>query len=274
MVKKLLKTLLSSFPIIINFYRLNRDFINRIYSKPIITKFGFSLVGNKAMASGDYENNETNLFLELIDKNELFINVGANIGYYCCLALSKGKRVIAFEPIAQNIYYLIKNISLNGWSKHIEIYPLCLSKEVDILNIYGGDTGASLIKGWASIPETFKQQLPVSTLDNIVNAQNLNKKTLIMVDIEGAELMFLQGATKTLLNNPKPTWIVEICLDEHQPISNSLNPNFVNTFEIFFNAGYKCFTADNKREELNFDYILSIANGSSPQKNHNYLFTE
>ena len=274
MIKKVIKNLLNSFPLIINFYRLNRDFINRFQSKPLKTKFGFSLVGNKTMASGDYENNETDLFLELIDKNELFINVGANIGYYCCIALSKGKRVIAFEPIAQNIYYLIKNISINGWSKFVEIFPLCLGKEVDILDIYGGDTGASLIKGWASIPETFKQQLPVSTLDSIINTEKLRSKTLIMVDIEGAELMFLQGASKTLTNNPKPTWIVEICLDEHQPISNSLNPNFIKTFEIFFDAGYKCYSADKNREELNYDKILSIANGVSPQKNHNYLFIE
>jgi len=52
------------------------------------------------------------------------VNVGANTGYYCCLALDRNKYVIAFEPINLNVKYLLRNIKANNWDDRIEVYPM------------------------------------------------------------------------------------------------------------------------------------------------------
>jgi FkbM family methyltransferase len=80
------------------------------------------------MAQGTFEPEETELIRTILKDVDVLINVGANVGYYCCHALSMGKAVVAFEPIQRNLRYLCVNIKTNGWS--CEIYPIALSNRV------------------------------------------------------------------------------------------------------------------------------------------------
>ncbi len=57
----------------------------------------------RLMRTGRFEVEETALVARLLDQVDLFVDIGANIGYYTCLALKKGKPVIAFEPQQQNL---------------------------------------------------------------------------------------------------------------------------------------------------------------------------
>jgi hypothetical protein len=82
------------------------------------------------------------------------------VGYYCCHTLGLGKPVIAVEPIARNLYYLLKNIRNNGWATEAQVYPVAVGCGTDILEMCGG-VGASLIRGWASIPESYVTRVPV-----------------------------------------------------------------------------------------------------------------
>jgi FkbM family methyltransferase len=244
---------------IFNFYRQLRDILD--FNQPlIITKWGFKFSGNSEMANGNFEKTETELLLKLFNNIDILVNVGANIGYYSCLALNLNKKVIAFEPIQRNLKYLLNNIKVNGWNKNIEIYQAALGKENDILTIYGGNTGASLIKGWAEIPETYST--------NRFNGE----KILVLIDIEGSEYNMLQGCISLLDMTPSPIWLIEITLTEHQP--NGINPNFLNTFEIFSSRGYNMYYANNDLEKLSMQDILSINNRELKPKSHNYLFTK
>lgn len=140
MIKRIIKSLISPFPGPSNYFREFRDLFFRSY-RPIKTEWGFKFGGNDQMATGLFEPVETKIFRDLTRNVDLVVNVGANIGYYCCHALSMGKLVIAIEPLSRNLYYLFKNIDINGWSKNIEIFPVACSDIASILNIWGGDTG-------------------------------------------------------------------------------------------------------------------------------------
>jgi tRNA G37 N-methylase Trm5 len=91
------------------------------------TPWGFKLAGNAAMVQGIFEPAETKLVRNILQNVDILVNVGANIGYYCCHALSMGKQVIAFEPIERNLRYLCKNIKNNGWTG-AEVYPMALAR--------------------------------------------------------------------------------------------------------------------------------------------------
>ncbi|RBA24012.1 hypothetical protein [Herminiimonas fonticola] len=69
-------------------------------TKPQMSPYGFNLVGSKsmhhiAMQRGEFESEETALFMKQFQQADVFVDVGANIGFYSCLAKSVGKHVIA-----------------------------------------------------------------------------------------------------------------------------------------------------------------------------------
>ncbi len=148
MIRKIIKPIFNKFPALIAFFRNSRDLLDQ-NSSPKATPWGFTLAGNDAMSSGTFEPQETVIFNKMLEEVDVFVNVGANIGYYCCHALKQNKTVIAVEPISRNVHYLLKNLKNNGWEKKAEVFPVALGAETNILQIYGGNTGASLIPGWA-----------------------------------------------------------------------------------------------------------------------------
>jgi len=205
--------------------------------------WGFKLAGNKEMAAGTFEVVETSIIKNLVNEVELFVNIGANIGYYCCHALEMHKDVIAFEPNPRNFNYLLKNIYENGWSHKAEVFPIALGDSVNILEMWGGWTGASLVKGWANNPQTQVRRVPVNTLDNILLSRINRLKTLIVVDVEGFELNVLKGAHKVLASNPRPIWFIEVASRNHLPEEFAYNQNILATFELMFSHGYSCYEA-------------------------------
>lgn len=268
----LAKPLVSRFPRLAAMYRGMRDQMDSMEA-PKPTPWGFRLAGNEAMARGDFEPIETELVRRLLREVDILVNVGANVGYYCCHALSMGKSVIAFEPMPRNLHYLCRNIDANGWSG-AEIFPVALSNNVGVLKIYGSDTGASLVKGWAGIPESYKTIVPCSTMDTVLDTRLAGKRALVLVDIEGAELWMLEGASKMLGNDPKPIWLVEIATNQNQPLGVEINPNFERTFQMFFQNGYEAFSADPEMRPITQEDVHSLAKGELKASTYNFLFRE
>lgn len=252
------------------FYRTLRDHLiwNEVPKK---TPWDFILVGSDIMASGQFEPIETKIIRKLLNDVDLFVNVGANIGYYCCHALSLNKPVIAFEPIQKNLAYLYRNIKINKW-KDVEIFPIALSSEVDIIEIYGGGTGASLVKGWAGGSEIYKTLVPCSTLNLNLENRLDGKKTLILVDVEGAERLMLDGALKVLSYSPRPIWFIEVVIKEHLPENIDGELNFQETFSLFFRHGYRAFSATENSREIFVSELPDIVSGKISLGTHNFIF--
>nr|WP_321404162.1 FkbM family methyltransferase [uncultured Desulfobacter sp.] len=272
MMKQLIKSTVEKFPKIAQLARNIRELQDR--GQPArVTPWGFKLAGHEDMANGLFEPEETNTVRSLLAEVDVLVNVGANVGYYCCHALSMGKEVIAVEPMDRNIHYLLQNIKLNGWEEMAEVFPVALGSEASIMNMWGGGTGASLIKGWANIPENYMTQVPVLTLDRILGETLQDRKALILVDVEGAEYMMLKGAKRVLENSPRPIWMIEITSTENQPVRAMQNPHFIETFDIFFELDYGVFTVESKARELTRrDLEKKLQGRWGAEKNYNYVF--
>ncbi len=98
------------------------------------------------------------------------------------------------------------------------------------------------------------------------------KKALILVDIEGAEFMMLQGAKHTLMNEPRPIWLMEISSSEYQPAGIVMNPRFAETFGVFFDHGYQVFTANASADEITPAIVQEVAMGQRKLDTHNFVF--
>lgn len=271
---KLAKPVVEQFPSIARAYRYIRD-SRDISGEAKDTPMGFKFLGNLAMEQGLFEPVETEIVKQLLREVDVFINIGANIGYYCCYALQRMKYTVAFEPVERNVRGLCKNIESNHWGGMIEIFPLALSNDIAVVEMYGGGTGASLIKGWAGTREQYSAFVPANTADNVLGLRFQGKRCFILVDIEGAENRMLEGANCLLTANPKPVWMVEICVAEHQPKGVELNPELLSTFERFWNRGYEAWTADRQCRFVSAEEVRDVvASGKDTFLTHNFLFIE
>lgn len=235
--------LMNRFPHGLMYYRHLRDGYY-VFTEPTMTPLGFRLAGDARMESGQYEPTEVEILRRFLPDADIFINIGANIGYFALLAVQMGVPTVAFEPLDANLKLLYKNVAANGWHDRLEIFPLALGDRTGLVELFGGHTGASLIPGWAGTPPHHRRLVPCSTLDAVLGDRFHGRRCFVLVDIEGVEHAMLTGAAGILAQTPKPTWLIEIQTSAQQPDGVNFNPHFLATFELFWAAGYTAWTAD------------------------------
>jgi len=256
-----LKKRLKDFPLALATHRLIRradwwlrDIRSAFFSRSTklqATPYGFKLRGTNsihhlAMQKGTFEPEETTQLKEEFRSAEVFVDVGANIGFYSCLARRSALHVVAVEPVAKNLEYLCANFLANNWND-IEVFPMGVSESPGFATLYGGSsTGASLIGGWAGASRKLRRLVPLSTLDILLGDRFAGKRMVVKIDVEGAEYSVLLGARGVMGMRPKPTWMVEICLNEYHPAG--MNPHFLDTFDLLWQLGYEARTADQRNK--------------------------
>ena len=191
------------------------------------------------MQKGSFEREESRLICRCLEVASVFVDVGANVGYFTCIARQMGRRVIAIEPCIQNLEFLYMNLSANRWTD-VEVFPVCLGEQPGLSILYGWGTGASMVRKWAGCSDFQQRSVPISTLDILLGDRFGEEKIVIKVDVEGLEYLVLQGAQRTLKRCPSPVWLVEVCLTEHHPAG--INPHFQDVFRIFWEQGYQAKT--------------------------------
>lgn len=267
---KFLKNRLKKNKILYNLYNLSRNFFNKLYFLLFgsqKSKWNFHFIGSYKMLKGRFEVDETNYFRDKIKDFDLFINIGANIGYYVCHAAESNIDTISFEPLSSNLLYLNQNISQFNSSQHL-VYPLALSDKRGLSMIYGKNMMASLISNWNNGKEnTF---VSLMHFDDFYKIHYNNLKIFILIDAEGSEYKLLKKSIEFLNNRIKPTWFIEIQNYEHQP-NNEFNKHFNKTFEIFSSAGYKVSYLEGSKL-INIDYDKIKALILKNQNIKNFLF--
>ncbi|HEY9007877.1 MAG TPA: FkbM family methyltransferase [Ohtaekwangia sp.] len=188
----------------------------RNIDKDIIMKVDTS----KAMGAafywmGFHELNEWRFLNRFLKSDMVFIDIGANQGEFSLFAakrLTQG-RVLAFEPVDFFYDLLQENIGYNHF-KNIETFHYGLSNEVKQLPIYMGQTGAGEHEGLATIFQSdqrarFIQNIELKILDEQLPALALQRIDFMKIDVEGAEMLVLKGALKTI-ERFKPLIMLEI----------------------------------------------------------------
>jgi len=251
-------------------YRLLRDAAHRKRSRK--TVYGFTLAGDPIMASPGWETAEIETFLGLTKTHAAVIDIGANVGFYSCLAASLGVPTISFEPSARNLKFLYRNLRENRLSD-IEVFPVGLASKPGLGQIYGFGVKSSFVPGWAQAAKAQSGMVPLTTLDTIVAGRFQDEKLLIKIDVEGFELEVLAGATKTLDRYPRPTWLIEIMLSG-ESVPGGVSKKFAEAFEVFWRHGYQCKMLDAAHTEVRpADVCRWVADGFVDSHTHDFLFS-
>lgn len=250
-------------------YRLARDMGPTGRFKQ--TSHGFRLAGAPAMSKENFEEDAVPVFLDCMETHDVVVDIGANIGFYSCLASSLGKHVLAFEPSRRNLRFLFMNLWENGF-RDVEVFPLGLGPRQGLSAIYGFGGISSFVPGWAQAKRSRFEVVPVATLDSILGTRLERERLFIKMDVEGFELDVLKGASAILGRTPRPTWFVEILL-RNPVVPGGVNPRFRDTFGVFWESGYQCRKLDRRRTPVSMDDVTRWQSQEFvDDNNNNFLF--
>ena len=156
---------------------------------------------------------DTTLFLKnVLSQNQVFWDIGANIGFYSLLAAKlvgvKG-HVYSFEPTPSTYQRLQKHILDNSLQNQISALQYVLgSKRGQAQLVEPSDINHGMNY---FLPATSGQSLhEIESVDHLIENRNLKAPNVIKLDVEGAEFEVLKGAEQTLKKSA-PQLVIELC---------------------------------------------------------------
>ncbi|MSU34527.1 MAG: FkbM family methyltransferase [Pedosphaera sp.] len=219
---------------------------------------------------GAYEKADSTLLFRLLEDHMSIFDIGANIGWYS-LNFAKafpGTTIYAFEPIPATFAQLQANITLNQ-ATSVRPHNFGFSDREGLLTFYfdpRGSGGASAVDLQGS-GVAWKVECAVQRLDSFVARTGVHVD-LIKCDVEGAELMVLNGGAETL-RQLKPIVFTEML--RKWAAKFNYHPNQI--IEFMAGLGYRCFVGregrltelkamDENTSETNFFFLHGAAHAS------------
>jgi FkbM family methyltransferase len=227
-----------------------------------------------ALNFGSYEPKDFAMLLALVPRGATFVDVGANIGWYSVhvAVADPTARAIALEPIPSSFRWLSAAIASNRLGNVVPVNA-AVGAERGEITLYVDST----ISGAASAaPSTGQAGLepitcPVVTLDDVV-AEHGGTVDVLKLDIEGAELFALRGASRVLERN-RPIVFCEMLRKLTRPFG--YHPNDI--IDLMRGHGYSCYRAeagrlipfelmDEETVETNFYFLHPDAHGRERER--------
>jgi FkbM family methyltransferase len=149
----------------------------------------------------------TGILMDILKNDEVFFDVGANLGQYIIRIKRKfknGVKIYAFEPVLNNYNILSDHISKNYKNVEIEQYAVSDEDGVAVLYIPLIDNIEIDYENRKMYYSKFvKQYIQKITIDNYVSAKNICRIDYLKVDTEGNDERVIKGALKSI-NKFKP----------------------------------------------------------------------
>ncbi len=145
------------------------------------------LLGSRAR-----DDQEIRMLLENLPAGGVFLDVGANIGYYSLIAVACGAyRALAVEPIPAAYERLAFNICANGFQDRVIAIQTALGAErkTVCLSVAEGDLGGSSIV--KSEIQGQQLQVPMMPLAEVLAERRIMKVDAMKIDVEGMEDLVL-----------------------------------------------------------------------------------
>jgi FkbM family methyltransferase len=165
-----------------------------------------------------YEPELTALIAETVRPGSVFVDIGANVGFFTLLAArcaSPGGRVLAFEPHPEARGRMLHLLGLNGLTSIVTVSDVALSDgpaAAAPLFLTTDSVLSTLDPSLAPLGEDFPftttVEVPLASLDDWLAASPEWANTridVVKIDVEGTEERVLRGMSHTVSRHPSLT---------------------------------------------------------------------
>jgi FkbM family methyltransferase len=149
---------------------------------------------------GIYEREKQKQIARELKPRSIFYDVGANVGLYSLLAarLDPSGETYAFEPLPKNTWYLRRHLELNC-IRNVQVLEVAISDQVG-KDLFQEAEDRSM----GHLGQNGNLRVRTATLDSLSHQEEIPPPDYIKMDIEGAELQALRGASD--------------CIQRHRPV--------------------------------------------------------
>lgn len=221
------------------------------------TKGDAGIVAN--VYTGLYDFEEMSFLLHYLKENDIFIDVGANVGEYSLLASGMAKaRSFAYEPIHSTFEKLSRNIILNKLEDKVTLRNKGVSSKSERLCF-------TINKGVMNHVSSNKNDDTVEVMVESLDESFIETSAdLIKIDVEGHENEVLSGAHKVLSSERLQALIIEI---NNRATQAGYSPREIHEQLLnygFYPVAYLPFERslirldDFKKDQFNTIYIKNI----------------
>jgi len=201
-----------------------------------------------------------------VKPGDVFYDIGANIGIYTILAArhtGDSGRVYAFEPHSANFTRLLDNIRVNNFEHIVKPCNFALHDKQGFFPFnYASGKAGSAESQLASVTDAHREEFRpeiaelkyAAPVDALVTQEEFLPPQHIKIDVDGNELLILQGMSKLLTGPGRPKTIqVEI----NRPYRDGI---------LAFMTGHGYLLADRHYKRYGLELI---ARGNDPE-DHSY----
>lgn len=190
-----------------------------------------------------FEPKSLSLWSERARTANVVLDVGAFSGVYSLLTatINKSARIHAFEPVRRNYGRLLGNVLANGFRNRITCVGKGIADKAGIATIkqyvheYALGNGASIFD--KESPPFSTEPIDLIAIDDYVRETGIAPE-LVKIDVEGAELLALDGMAYTL-DTFRPELIIEVMPETVRPVIARLESH-----------GYGCLVIDDFENTL------------------------
>ena len=167
-----------------------------------------SSIGRGILATGSFDPAVFAPIQTALAPGDVFVDVGANVGYYSLLALDlvgSGGRVHAFEVDPRPLACLQRTVSRNRAESQLHVHELAVGDRDGVAVLVpkresGHSEVSSVGRG---------RPVQIARLDTVAKQQNWARVKGLKIDVEGGEMGVLLGAQE-LLRHQRPVVVCEV----------------------------------------------------------------
>jgi FkbM family methyltransferase len=170
----------------------------------LLGSFGMSSTTCNVFA-GLYEFEDMAFVLHMLRPDDLFVDVGANVGVYTVLAAGAARAsAVSFEPVATTFEQLSKNLRLNGLTERVTAIQAAVGAKDGTIELTEGRGAMNRV---AVSDQEKKSTVSLRRLDSVLGDRSA---ALLKIDVEGFETEVIRGAQSLLKNADLKALIVEL----------------------------------------------------------------
>jgi FkbM family methyltransferase len=189
----------------------DREFDAAVPGGGIVVLRWDEVVGRHVLRHGSFEPAELEAARACLRPGDVAVDVGANVGLVAvplALAVAPGGRILAIEPLPENVGRLEQNVRRNELENVTIVGAAAGADDGEIVLNVAADSAFSSVGTVTKYRAAGALRVPCRRLDSLWAELGRPHVALVKIDVEGAELDVLDGATE-LLRASRPVLLVE-----------------------------------------------------------------